>query len=257
MSRSLFFVGAIAAATAFAISPAFAQTAPAAPDPAPATAPPSAPVPFQPPAAAETSSTLNPSSGLEVDESGKNRPATGFGRRGQLAISTDFQLSFGLRLQKEPADQEQNIDYETQTILRVAPTVDYFLADHFSVGASFLLARDSVGATTANALGGGVRAGYNIPLGDRVSFWPRGGGQVLQTKVSDDTNEAGQVSTLRVRVVADAPVLFHPVPHFFVGAGPAFGIDVVSKLEAGENAKNVDNVRQTDFAVTTVIGGWF
>lgn len=244
MIRRFTAFGAFAAALPLS-SAAFAQTAP------------DATTPSGPPAVPVTASTMNPTAGLEVDESGKNRPATGFGQQGQFAISTDFQLSFGLRLQKEPSDQEQDIDYGTQTILRIAPTVDYFVADHLSIGANFLLARDSLGGTTANALGGGLRVGYNIPLGDRVSFWPRGGGQVLQGKISDDDNEAGQVSTLRVRIVADAPILFHPVPHFFIGAGPAFGIDVVSKTEVGESGDSVNDVRQTDFAVTTLVGGWF
>jgi hypothetical protein len=252
MIRRFIALGGFAAT----LSLASAAVAQATPD---AAAPPSAiPVTAAPsPAVSETASTMNPSAGLEVEESDKNRPATGFGRRGQLAIATDFQLSFGLRLQKEPADQEQNIDYKTQSILRISPTVDYFVADHLSIGANFLLGRDSLGGTTANTLGGGLRLGYDIPLSDRVSFWPRGGGQIVQTKTSSDADEAGQVSTLRVRVVADAPLLFHPVPHFFIGAGPAFGIDLVSKLEQGEKAKNVDNVRQTDFALTSVVGGWF
>ncbi len=244
-------VGGLAGAALSFSSAARAQTAP---DAAPPTA---APAIGAPPSTPETASTMNPGVGLEVDESGKNRPATGFGRRGQFALSTDFQLSFGLRLQKEPADQEQDIDYKTQSILRLAPTVDYFVADHLSLGANVLLGRDSLAGTTANTLGGGLRLGYNIPLGDRVSFWPRGGGQILQTKTSSDNDEAGQISTLRVRIVADAPLLFHPVPHFFVGAGPSFGIDVVSKLEQGQAADNVNDVRQTDFALTTLVGGWF
>ena len=243
MIRRFVAFGAFTAALPLS-SAAFAQTTPDAT---------TSSSPYVPPAASTTYSSAN----LEVDESGKNRPATGFGQQGQLAISTDFQLSFGLRFQKEPADQEQNVDYDTQTILRIAPTVDYFVANHLSLGANFLLARDSLGGTTSNALGGGLRLGYNIPLSDRVSFWPRGGGQILQGKISDDANEAGQVSTLRVRVVADAPILFHPVPHFFIGAGPAFGIDLVSKTEVGENGNSVNDVRQTDFAVTTLVGGWF
>lgn len=222
---------------------------------APGTAAPPSDASGLPPSA--TASAINSNVTLDEERPNDQRPAQGFGQHGQLAISTDFQLSFGLRLQKEPSDQEQDIDYDTQSILRIAPTVDYFVANHLSIGANFLLGRDSVGDVTNNSLGGGLRLGYNIPLGDKLSFWPRGGGQVLQGKVSADDDEAGQVSTLRVRVVADAPLLFHPVPHFFIGAGPAFGIDLVSKVELGENAKNVNAVRQTDFAVTTVVGGWF
>jgi hypothetical protein len=88
---------------------AFAATFPLASTAFAQTAPDSAAAP--PPATPETASTMNPSAGLEVDESGKNRPATGFGRQGQFALSTDFQLSFGLRLQKEPADQEQEYPF--------------------------------------------------------------------------------------------------------------------------------------------------
>ena len=50
---------------------------------------------------------------------------------------------------------------------------------------------------------------------------------------------------------AFVPVLFHPVPHFFIGGGPRFSTDLVSKYE------DVDQATFSQFGVQTTIGGYF
>jgi hypothetical protein len=46
-------------------------------------------------------------------------------------------------------------------------------------------------------------------------------------------------------------VLFHPAPHFFIGGGPMFSTELVSKYES------VDQTTFSEFGVQTTVGGYF
>ena len=94
------------------------------------------------------------------------------------------------------------------------------------------------------------RIGYNFPLGSKASIWPRFAAGYYYTSYSAGAgypSTTGYTFTFRAFV----PVLFHPVPHFFIGGGPMFSTDLVSQYE------DVDSTTFSQFGVQTTIGGYF
>ncbi|AKV04731.1 hypothetical protein AKJ09_11394 [Labilithrix luteola] len=124
----------------------------------------------------------------------------------------------------------------------VAPGLDYFLVDHFSVGLEFAFnydeqkGYDSGGnllrtRTATNA--GGPRIGFQLPLGRYLSWYPRVTLGIESTYRRDVVVKARQdgaepISPLGIPsttktgpfLSAFAPLLIHPTPHFFLGVGP-------------------------------------
>ena len=154
----------------------------------------------------------------------------------------------------------------------VSPGLDWFVVRGFSIGADLTLAyayssRQSAGAvseTTTTTFGGGPRFGFNVPLGASFSFYPRVTVGLQSSKVerkTSDTRETigptisvfGQptetsATVTNAYVVLFTPVLFHPVPHFFVGAGPGMYAALGSSASDGE---------RTAFFGRLVVGGWW
>jgi hypothetical protein len=185
----------------------------------------------------------------------QSEPAGGFGKRGQIALSSDFDLSFSVVREIQPSGDEP----DDVTRLTLAPALDYFLADRWSLGAQVSYTRTSVGEDRAIDFGVGPVAGVVLPLSAVVSFWPRIGlaYRLLSTTTTQQidpatgarTNETFDGSALTVR--ADVPLLMHPARHFFLGLGPFASVDAISRLEGDEG------VRRTEIGVATWIGGWF
>ena len=46
------------------------------------------------------------------------------------------------------------------------------------------------------------------------------------------------------------PVLWHPTPHLFIGAGPIFETELASKLQGADTSK------ATSFGIQSVVGGY-
>ena len=88
----------------------------------------------------------------------------------------------------------------------IQPALDYFLGSGVSVG-GLLGFIHSEGSTTFDF---GARAGFNQAMTARASFWPTVG------IVGSYQTSSGSMAEL----VVLAPVLYHPAPHFFLGAGP-------------------------------------
>lgn len=106
----------------------------------------------------------------------------------------------------------------------------------------------------------GPRVGYDIPLSDKVSLWPQIG--VDYRHVDNSTGGSGSstggssgTSFNTVAFAAVAPLLIHPIPGFFVGAGPSFNADLVSKVNAGSNS--ADAAKQVSVGLMATIGGNF
>ena len=100
---------------------------------------------------------------------------------------------------------------------------------------------DRVDARTIGLL---PRIGYNFPLGSKASIWPRIAAGYYDTSYS---RAAGYPSTTGYTFTfrAFVPFLFHPVPHFFIGGGPMFSTDLVSKYEDVDSS-DVQPVRHAD-----------
>jgi hypothetical protein len=164
----------------------------------------------------------------------------GFGAPGQVAISSDFSAQIATHAEIRP----QGNNPASRTTVTLAPALDVFVIQNFSVGGQVSMAWEKSGADHVTGLGVGPRVGYDVPIADKISFWPKGG---LGFSVWSDQNASGS----RVTAHVYAPFLFHPAPHFFVGLGPYFGVDLLSRWDG--NAAN----RNLDFALSTTVGGWF
>jgi hypothetical protein len=112
------------------------------------------------------------------------------------------------------------------------PALDYFLGSGISVGGAVGIGY-SGGNTT---LGLGARAGFNLGLTDRVTFWPTAGIDGWYTTGNHTSSSGAALGVF-------APFLYHAAPHFFLGAGPFLSYLV----SGGPN---------TQYGLDFVIGGW-
>jgi hypothetical protein len=145
----------------------------------------------------------------------------GFGETGQIAISNEGFVGF---------DKTNNVGWG----LTLKPAADYFLMPAVSVG---LVAAYAQGNGDAKAYAVGARAGYNLNLTENVGVWPKAG-------VAYQHNSVGNASFATTWVTFFVPLLYHIVPHFFVGLAPYYNVKV-----AGDGNHN--------YGFSYVIGGWF
>lgn len=174
-----------------------------------------------------------------------NSPVDRFGEKGQLAISSDAALTIQ---NSSIADSDGSV-----TTITLSPAVDYFVIKNLSIGGNVLFAYESAGDTSGTRFGVGPRVGYNLPLSDLVSIWPKAGLSISHTSQSTDAPEPvpGQpvvadtdVSNTALQLNLFVPVMFHPAEHFFAGFGPFLDTDL-----------NGDN-RVTTFGGKLTIGGY-
>jgi hypothetical protein len=144
---------------------------------------------------------------------------------------------------------------QSATLVEIQPSVDYFVAPNFSVGALFGVEYGSLdesgqllpAGSTVTAISVEGRVGYNVALGDGVSIWPRLG--IGYQHVSVSSTGQPDVTSYIIPLSVTVPVLWHPGGHFFIGAGPAFITQLVSKTMGNDNAK------VTDYGITALVGG--
>lgn len=121
---------------------------------------------------------------------------------------------------------------------------DYFLAQHFSIGAIVSGAyavtngvdpnNQAAVKTQTDSLGLGLRFGVQIPLVDTVSVYPRltfSGGE----RDFDSTSIASENknSILFANIAAYVPLVVEVAPHFIVGFGPSISHDLSAVDESG------------------------
>lgn len=153
----------------------------------------------------------------------------------------------------------------TSTSISVGPGVDYFVADHFSIGLSFTGSYTNstgIDSTTGNqvtyshsSFGVAPRVGVDLPMGGSVSFWPVasigfGAGSYDETEgaSSDKYNDSFTWVSLY------APLLVHPASHFFVGFGPSVSHDLSRNITFA--ASSTTN-RSTTVGAGLLVGGAF
>jgi hypothetical protein len=170
-----------------------------------------------------------------------------FGAVGQIVVSGDLEASF--------SHVSFSMGDASQTSFALIPAADFFAAPNISIGGALALTHSSFdtgvpGSSSADTTGIGilVRGGYNARLGSQVSIWPRLA--IGYSHTSSDTGGAS-ASGYTVPLRIDAPILIHLAPHFFVGIGPLFQTELVSKTEGQSDAK------VTVFGITTIVGGYF
>lgn len=170
-------------------------------------------------------------------------PAGVFGAKKQLTISSDAGLSIS-------NTSVSGVDGST-TRLELRPSIDYFVMDNLSVGGFVGLdyTSDPGGHTTTFAIG--PRVGYNLAFSERFSVWPKLGFSYTSTSVSEDLSAPGSDTTVSASESSSGlalnlfvPVMFHPVPHFFLGFGPALDQSLTG------------DPKSTIIAGRLTIGGW-
>ncbi|HEY3818718.1 MAG TPA: hypothetical protein VGL81_16220 [Polyangiaceae bacterium] len=191
-----------------------------------------------------------------------------FGGPGTLALSSDMNLSFmGCSGCASPITSAlgpgNNATNSSGWLLTLAPAADYFVIQGLSIGGQVAYSHlhESVpggtGTTTstsvdANLFGIFARVGYNIPIGDLLSWWPKVGiGYVDAWKSSGSVGSSANAFDLQIY----APLLLHLAPHFFAGLGPFVQTDLTaSSSSGGVSATNYP--KQTSYGLMFTIGGW-
>jgi len=153
-----------------------------------------------------------------------------------------------------------------------SPGLDYFVLPNLSIGVTADVAYtkdkgyDASGnffASSATSISAAPRLGFNLPLGDYVSWYPRAAFGIVTERsstqiVTPTTNPGGAPfvpstgSASGAWVNVFAPLLVHPVPHFFVGVGPRFTHDF-THLEGTDAVAGRPTTLDGEF----VLGGWW
>lgn len=168
-------------------------------------------------------------------------PSGRFGRNGQKAVSSDA----GLSISNTSID---GVDGSTTTLI-LRPAFDWFLMEDLSLGGFVGVEYNSSPGGDSSVISIGPRLGYNIPVGERLSVWPKVGFSLASTTLSDEGVEGTDIgedeeSNTSIQLNLFAPVMFHPVQHFFIGVGPALDVDLSGDSKA------------TTIAARLTLGGW-
>ena len=177
-----------------------------------------------------------------------------FGSQGQIAISVDLPfMNEGPQL--AIVHESSSMGGGSSTTIGIQPSLDYFVAPHISVGGQVGIAHGSTGLSVGGSsinqtvIGVEVRGGYELPLTDSVSLWPRLG--IGYNHKSYSGGGGADSSGYDLDLLVSVPVLWHPASHFFLGAGPALTTQLVNKVEGTSQSKT------TDIGLTALIGGYF
>jgi len=139
-----------------------------------------------------------------------------------------------------PSGSASFVHTSAQDSLALSPELQYFVLPNFAVGIGLLYTHASIiNQPSFDTYGGSASIGYNLRLASNVSVFPQIGFSALHSTSSAGGAQVFLGSGLFI------PVLFHPVPHFFLGIGPAIGTAGIGDL-----------FRDQSVVVQTVIGGW-
>jgi hypothetical protein len=166
-------------------------------------------------------------------------PSGRFGVKRQKAVSSDA----GLSISNTSID---DVDGSTTTLV-LRPAVDWFFADDISLGGFVGLEYNSSPGGDSTVISIGPRIGYNLPISERTSVWPKAGLAFASTSFSEDDDGLdvdNDESNTSLQLNLFVPFMFHPVPHFFLGLGPALDQDLSGDSKA------------TTIAARLTLGGW-
>jgi len=187
-------------------------------------------------------------------------PRLRFGSPGQLVISSDANLG----LTGETTGGVNGSPSTSGWNLTVLPAADYFVIQGLSIGGFVDFTHTEVsspnltngvpndtGSTSVstNTFGIGARVGYNLPITDWISVWPKLG------LGFSDTGVSGGGSSNRWTLFVYAPFLYHLASHFFVGLGPLLTADLAAS--GSDNAGHSgDAPKVVTYGLAFTVGGW-
>ncbi len=180
-----------------------------------------------------------------------------FGEQGQVVPSGS--IAFSHQKVQSGASYYGWAAMAAGTSFTFAPGVLAFAAPNLAIGGELMFTLNGAGtgeySTTTAWFGLAPTVGYHIRLGSSSSFgWFPKYKLVFEFMGSSVGGEAsGTYSTFGMEF--DMPLLFHVVPHMFIGFGPNIAFDLASNYSyQGDSTPG-----NTSFAfqMRTVIGGWF
>jgi hypothetical protein len=175
-------------------------------------------------------------------------PAQVFPLAGHLAVAND--ANFAL-------DHASNSPGSDETRIILVPAADFFLIDNVSLGGFVEIEHDSLGDpsdSSTTTIGIGPRVGYDYPLTDQFSVWPRAGFALASRSYSttftatvngQTSSVTNSGSTTNFTFIVSAPFLYHPAEHFFLGIGPYLSADLSG------------DVKTTLIGLEFTVGGYF
>jgi len=162
-----------------------------------------------------------------------------FGDRGQLVLNGDLAITAGHRW------GEGNGSLNDFTFFSVRPSVDYFVLEGLSLGVTLGLGGSFGENSDFTEVGAGLRVGYALPLGERVSLWPRLGASLYHQNIQSQFGGREQEDSASIgRVDLFTPLLVHPTSSFFIGLGPVLAV------ETGD-------FESVSLGVQSLVGGYF
>lgn len=145
----------------------------------------------------------------------------GYGLAGGPQFSA---AGFSLQYSEYPTGGDATLK---STLIAFAPSADFFVARHWSIGgqASFLYLRQTADSADGSAaitsatmtVGLAPRIGYAIPLGDHVTLWPR---LMIGGSAAGNFADSGPMP-VSLMATADLPVIYSFDRHFFVSIAPS------------------------------------
>jgi hypothetical protein len=188
-------------------------------------------------------------------------PRPHFGSPGELVISSDANLG----LVGETTGGVNGSPSTSGWTLTLLPAADYFVIQGLSIGGfiDFTHTETSVPnetngtpnntgstSTSTNTFGIGPRIGYNIPITDWISLWPKLGLSFADTSVSGGGSGTAWTLTLF------APFLYHLATHYFLGLGPILSADLAAN-QSPANGPSGPAPKVVTYGLAFTVGGWF
>jgi hypothetical protein len=146
--------------------------------------------------------------------------------------------------------------------------IDRFLVRHFSIGLDLGASysnEQGYGVNTfqeskSTSISGGARLGYDVPLGQRFSWYPRLTLGLSRTHNKTTMSAVGWngfpsssvASSIGPVVSLYAPLLLHLAPHLFVGFGPR-----LAHSFGAQRGGPYDGAQSTVISGDFVLGGWW
>lgn len=196
--------------------------------------------------------------------------APGFGERGQFTLMGGSNVNISSTSWDSSAASSFNVI--------ASPQLDYFVVRNISIGLDTDVSigtgqgygdDGSLVSTKAQTVRIGGRVGVNLPFWRIFSFYPRVAlgyeslrrdDQLVSGQSISTTSATGYPSTLQQGAYLDvyAPLLIHPVSHFFMGFGPEFFQDFGNVTAVGITVRPLDvGGLRSSLGASFVVGGYW
>ena len=177
------------------------------------------------------------------------------GARGQVVVTDNLRGGASWRGYDVSGAQFVNLTF--------APSIDYFVVKHVSVGLDADIAYSDTHAydassrfvqSTGTFAQVGARVGLNVPLGRWLSIWPRATAYFAWAQGTSANGVFGEqttTTTSTARLTLFVPLVMQLRSHLFVGVGPVYSHEFIFGLDP-----KASTTEANDIAVGTMLGGY-